>query len=53
MERAQYWLSVGAQPSDRVAWLFAKMGLVPEVAQRNSVNQLEVPKSIRREIDSK
>jgi small subunit ribosomal protein S16 len=29
-ERALYWLSVGAEPSDRVAWLFAKAGLLPE-----------------------
>ena len=27
-ERAKYWLGVGAQPSDRVAILLAKSGLV-------------------------
>ena len=29
-ERAKYWLGVGAQPSDRVAILLAKSGLVPK-----------------------
>ncbi len=27
-ERAQYWLSVGAQPTDRVKFMFIKEGLV-------------------------
>ena len=30
IERAKYWIGVGAQPSNRVAWLLAKIGLVPE-----------------------
>ena len=29
-ERALYWIAVGAQPSDRVAWLMAKAGILPE-----------------------
>ena len=29
-DRALYWISVGAEPSDRVAWLLAKAGLLPE-----------------------
>jgi small subunit ribosomal protein S16 len=29
VERIKYWLSVGAQPSDRVAWLLAKASLMP------------------------
>ena len=28
-DRIKYWLSVGAQPSDRVAWLLSKAGLMP------------------------
>eukprot|EP00898_Chlorokybus_atmophyticus_P003214 jgi/Chlat1/3894/Chrsp26S04178 len=28
-ERIKYWLSVGAQPSDRVAWLLAKANILP------------------------
>ncbi len=27
-ERALYWLSQGAQPSDSVVWLFNKMGIM-------------------------
>jgi small subunit ribosomal protein S16 len=29
VERIKYWISVGAQPSDRVAWLLAKASLMP------------------------
>ncbi len=29
-DRAKYWLGVGAQPSDRVAILLEKSGLVPK-----------------------
>lgn len=29
-ERALFWISVGAEPSDRVAWLLAKSGILPE-----------------------
>lgn len=28
-DRVKYWVSVGAQPSDRVAWLFGKIGILP------------------------
>ena len=28
-DRFKYWLSVGAQPSDRVAWLLGKFGILP------------------------
>lgn len=28
-DRARYWLSVGAQPSDTVASLFRKQGILP------------------------
>ena len=31
VDRVKYWLSVGAQPSHRVAVLLGKFGLVPEV----------------------
>ncbi|KAI9342552.1 ribosomal protein S16 domain-containing protein [Obelidium mucronatum] len=30
--RIKYWLGVGAQPTDRVAWLLAKAGLMPPTA---------------------
>jgi small subunit ribosomal protein S16 len=29
VERIEYWLAMGAQPSDKVHWLFGKAGLVP------------------------
>ena len=28
-DRLKYWLAVGAQPSDRVAWLLGKFGILP------------------------
>jgi ribosomal protein S16 len=28
-DRVKYWLSVGAQPSDRVKWLFGKLNILP------------------------
>mmetsp|Transcript_10094 Transcript_10094/g.13135 ORF Transcript_10094/g.13135 Transcript_10094/m.13135 type:complete len:107 (-) Transcript_10094:363-683(-) len=28
-DRFKYWLSVGAQPSDRVGWLLGKFGILP------------------------
>ena len=28
-DRLRYWLSVGAQPSDRVAWILGKFGVLP------------------------
>ncbi len=31
-ERARYWLSVGAQPSDAVAHLLQKAGVMPQAA---------------------
>jgi small subunit ribosomal protein S16 len=35
-ERIKYWLSVGAQPSDRVARILAAAGLVPAIKWDNS-----------------
>lgn len=31
-DRLRYWLSVGAQPSDRVAWILGKFGVLPASA---------------------
>ncbi len=42
--RVKYWLSVGAQPSDKVAWLFGKVGLLPPAPRRLSTKYL-IPKS--------
>lgn len=33
-DRIAYWLSVGAQPSDRVAWILGKFGVLPELPRR-------------------
>lgn len=33
-ERAQYWLSVGAQPTDRVNLFLANIGVIEPVAKR-------------------
>lgn len=33
-ERLGYWLSVGAQPSERVAWFLGKEGLIPMPVRR-------------------
>ncbi len=35
-ERAKYWLSVGAQPTDRVARMFGDLGLVEKPAVPNN-----------------
>lgn len=28
-DRLKYWLAVGAQPSDRMAWILGKFGILP------------------------
>ena len=45
-ERVKYWLSNGAQPSERVAWLFGKVGLLPPSVPRSSV-KTAIPKEFR------
>ena len=47
-ERVQYWLGVGAQPSDRVSVLIKKYGSGGTHLKENeaAVAQLKVPKSI-------
>ena len=37
-ERARYWLSVGAQPSETVAKLFERANILPAVFEFNKVN---------------
>jgi small subunit ribosomal protein S16 len=44
-ERVKYWLSVGAQPSDRVAWLFAQVGILPDAPITKS-KSLSLPKAV-------
>ena len=45
-DRLKYWLSVGAQPSDRVAWLLGKFGILPPLPKRNNP-QSGIPKKDR------
>ena len=39
-ERVKYWLSVGAQMSDRVSWLFGQVGIVPQPPDRFSPKKM-------------
>lgn len=43
VDRIKYWLSVGAQPSDRVAWILGKFGVLPPPPRRYSPQKM-VPK---------
>ena len=45
-DRIRYWIAVGAQPSDRVAWLLGKFGILPPPPQRFSMQSM-VPKKDR------
>lgn len=36
-ERIKYWLSQGAEPSDRVSWLLGKAGLLPSIPRGKSI----------------
>lgn len=45
-DRIRYWISVGAQPSDRVAWILGKFGILPPPPQRFSVQRM-IPKKNR------
>eukprot|EP00549_Striatella_unipunctata_P002758 CAMPEP_0118693644 /NCGR_PEP_ID=MMETSP0800-20121206/12032_1 /TAXON_ID=210618 ORGANISM="Striatella unipunctata, Strain CCMP2910" /NCGR_SAMPLE_ID=MMETSP0800 /ASSEMBLY_ACC=CAM_ASM_000638 /LENGTH=105 /DNA_ID=CAMNT_0006591921 /DNA_START=304 /DNA_END=621 /DNA_ORIENTATION=- len=46
MDRLRYWISVGAQPSDRVAWILGKFGILPPPPSRFSPQKM-VPKKDR------
>jgi small subunit ribosomal protein S16 len=43
-ERIQYWMSQGAQPTERVAFFLGKAGLTAMPEQRNSVKK-SIPKA--------
>jgi small subunit ribosomal protein S16 len=47
-DRVKYWLSVGAQPSDRVGWLLGKAGLIPPPPTRAGTKFL-IPKSLQKQ----
>lgn len=45
-DRLKYWLSVGAQPSDRVAWILGKFGILPPPPRKYSPQKM-IPKKER------
>eukprot|EP01041_Mallomonas_annulata_P008418 gene8418-17354_t len=47
VDRVRYWVGCGAQPSDRVSWLFGRLGILPPVPIRQSIKFL-VPKSLQK-----
>jgi small subunit ribosomal protein S16 len=47
-DRLQYWLSVGAQPSDTVAWILGKFGILPPLPRKTSFES-SIPKKDREE----
>jgi small subunit ribosomal protein S16 len=49
IERAKYWMSVGAQPSDRVARFLDKSGLMKRVAPVNPEKAKPKKKRVERE----
>ena len=48
-ERVKYWVSVGAQPSDRVAHIFGKVGILPEPPKRFRTSFM-LPKAERKKL---
>ncbi|KAJ1435621.1 30S ribosomal protein S16, partial [Ochromonadaceae sp. CCMP2298] len=46
-ERVRYWLSCGAQPSDRVTWLFGQIGLLPPPPVRVTTKH-QLPRSLQK-----
>ncbi len=43
----RYWVSVGAQTSTRVAWLFGKIGILPPPPQQQcDPERFQVPKKV-------
>lgn len=49
-DRLRYWVSVGAQPSDRVAWILGKFGILPPPPRRTSFESA-IPKKQRKTDD--
>ena len=50
VEKARYWILKGAQPTDRVAWLFGKVGILPpKPVPLPNPETFRVPKAVLRE----
>ncbi|CAN0256729.1 unnamed protein product, partial [Discosporangium mesarthrocarpum] len=47
VDRVKYWLSVGAQMSDRVEWLLGQFGILPPRVPRMAQTILHIPKKQR------
>ena len=45
-DRLKYWLSVGAQPSDRMAWILGKFGLLPPPPQHFNPQKAKARKDL-------
>lgn len=43
-DRLKYWLGVGAQPTDRVAWILGKFGILPPPPRRFNPQKAKVKK---------
>ena len=51
-DRLKYWISVGAQPSDRVAWILGKFGILPPPPRKTSFESA-IPKKDRKKKEEK
>ena len=51
-DRLKYWIAVGAQTSDRVAWILGKFGILPPPPRRTSFESA-IPKQDRKKNDAK
>jgi small subunit ribosomal protein S16 len=49
-DRLKYWISVGAQPSERVAWILGKFGILPQLPRRYSPLKM-IPKKERKAME--
>jgi small subunit ribosomal protein S16 len=50
-DRIKYWISVGVQPSDRVAWILGKFGILPPPPRRFSPQKM-IPKKEKKEAEA-
>lgn len=51
-DRLKYWISVGAQPSDRVQWILGKFGILPPPPPRYSPKNM-IPRKDRVDVKKK
>jgi small subunit ribosomal protein S16 len=52
-ERIQYWLGVGAQPTDRVEKMLGNLGLMPKPAARNNPQKAVPGKKMQDRADTR